>query len=169
MKHYEVILMIRPDQDDPQLEKILPRCKELLGVDNFHRYEDWGRKPLAYQIQNEQKARYVLFNVECCPSTISKFTTYLLHNKAIMRHLIVIQKSAITEPSPFMLSDDEKSKDKNDKENRSSSESNSDKKTDNKVVESVASNEDAEKNSANENDSVADDTVIKNDKKEDKE
>jgi small subunit ribosomal protein S6 len=63
---------------------------------------------LAYPIQKLHKAHYVLLNVECNDATLSELDHGFKFNDAILRHLIIRTKRAVTTPSPMMK--DEKSK-----------------------------------------------------------
>lgn len=74
-----------------------------------HRYEDWGRRQLAYSINRVHKAHYLLFNVECDQSSIDALENSFRYNDAVLRHLILRCNSARTEPSS-MLKSAEKSK-----------------------------------------------------------
>jgi len=51
MRHYEIILLIHPDQSE-QVPAMLERYKSMItaGGGKVHRVEDWGRRQLAYQI-----------------------------------------------------------------------------------------------------------------------
>src|SRR5690625_7278265 len=66
MRHYEIVLLVHPDQSE-QVPNMLERYRGLIeekgGV--VHRSEDWGRLQLAYTIAKLHKAHYLLLNVEC--------------------------------------------------------------------------------------------------------
>lgn len=103
MRHYEVIFLIHPDQGD-QVPAMIDRYKEMIikngGV--IHRLEDWGRRPLAYPINKIHKANYVLMNIECDQKTREELETAFRFNDAVIRNLIIVCKTAITEPSPML-------------------------------------------------------------------
>ena len=65
MRHYEVVFLVHPDQSE-QVPAMIERYKSLIenGTGTIHRLEDWGRRQLAYPVQNLVKAHYVLFNIE---------------------------------------------------------------------------------------------------------
>jgi ribosomal protein S6 len=69
MRHYEIVFLVHPDQSE-QVPAMIERYKTLIEGDQgkIHRLEDWGRRQLAYPIQNLGKAHYVLMNIECEPS-----------------------------------------------------------------------------------------------------
>ena len=76
MRHYEIILLIHPDQSE-QVPAMLERYKGMVtaGNGNVHRVEDWGRRQLAYPINKLHKAHYVLMNVEA-PQDVSEILGY---------------------------------------------------------------------------------------------
>ena len=64
MRHYEIVLLVHPDQSDQvvgMVERYLTHIKEADG--QIHRLEDWGRRQLAYPINKIHKAHYILMNV----------------------------------------------------------------------------------------------------------
>ena len=67
MRHYEVLFLVHPDQND-QIEDVIDVYKNIIAKDSgiLHRCENWGRRQLAYPInKNIHKATYVLMNIEC--------------------------------------------------------------------------------------------------------
>ena len=68
----------------------------------IHRLEDWGRRQLAYPIQKVHKAHYVLMNIECDGETLEELEHAFKFNDAVLRHLTVKKKKAVTSPSPMM-------------------------------------------------------------------
>ena len=69
---------------------------------HIHRLEDWGRRQLAYPIQKIHKAHYVLMNIECDQETLDELEHAFKFNDAVLRHLTVKTKAAVTEPSAMM-------------------------------------------------------------------
>ena len=53
MRHYEVVFLVHPDQSE-QVPGMLERYKGLIenAGGTVHRLEDWGRRMLAYPINN---------------------------------------------------------------------------------------------------------------------
>lgn len=100
MKHYEVVLMLHPDQSE-QVPALIARYTESIQSKGgkIHRQEDWGRKSLAYPIKKLHKAHYVLLNVEMSPLDLKEWTDALRFNDFVMRYLVLNQSEAITGPS----------------------------------------------------------------------
>jgi small subunit ribosomal protein S6 len=109
MRHYEVVFLVHPDQSE-QVPAMIERYKSLIEAANgtIHRLEDWGRRQLAYPIQNLVKAHYVLFNVEVAQATIDELVEAFRFNDAILRHLVIRRDGPETEISLIMKSKDEK-------------------------------------------------------------
>ncbi len=103
MRHYEIIVLIHPDQSE-QVPAMLERYKALIAASGgqMHRLEDWGRRQLAYQINKLAKAHYLCLNVEISKETLAEIETGFKFNDAVLRHLTVLKDKAETSPSVMM-------------------------------------------------------------------
>jgi small subunit ribosomal protein S6 len=103
MRHYEVVFIVHPDQSE-QVPAMIERYRALITASKgtMHRLEDWGRRQLAYPIQKIHKAHYVLMNIECDQATLDELEHGFKFNDAVIRHLTVGTKTAVTAPSPMM-------------------------------------------------------------------
>ena len=103
MRHYEIVLLIHPDQSE-QVPAMLERYKTLVtaGGGKVHRVEDWGRRQLAYMIQKLAKAHYLCINIECDNKVLNELETGFRFNDAVLRHLTVQKSHAETTPSVMM-------------------------------------------------------------------
>ena len=110
MRHYEIVFIVHPDQSE-QVPAMLERYKTLVTSHGgqIHRLEDWGRRQLAYPIQKLHKAHYVLMNIECNNDALTELEHGFKFNDAILRHLTIKMKHAITTPSPMMKEEKSKS------------------------------------------------------------
>ena len=110
MRHYEIVFMVHPDQSE-QVPAMIERYKTLIEGDNgkIHRLEDWGRRQLAYSIDNLVKAHYVLMNVEVGQKILTELVDGFRFNDAVLRHMVIARDEAVTEQSLIMKSKDEKS------------------------------------------------------------
>ena len=102
MRHYEIVILVHPDQSE-QVPAMIERYKGMIGTGagHVHRLEDWGRRQLAYPIAKVHKAHYVLMNIECDQKTLDELTGAFRFSDAVLRHLVVKMDSAVTEPSPM--------------------------------------------------------------------
>ena len=109
MRHYEIVFLVHPDQSE-QVPAMIERYKALIegGNGKIHRLEDWGRRQLAYPIDNLVKAHYVLFNVEAGQDVLNELVDAFRFNDAILRHLVIRREEPVTEQSLIMKNKDEK-------------------------------------------------------------
>ncbi|WP_434778279.1 30S ribosomal protein S6 [Neisseria sp. Ec49-e6-T10] len=109
MRHYEIVFIVHPDQSE-QVPAMIERYKTLIteAQGKIHRLEDWGRRQLAYPINKIHKAHYVLMNVETSPEVVAEIENAFKFNDAVLRHLTIKMKHAVSEASPMMK--EEKSK-----------------------------------------------------------
>lgn len=110
MRHYEIVFIVHPDQSE-QVPAMVERYKGMVPGQNgkIHRLEDWGRRQLAYPIQKIHKAHYVLMNIECDGETLNELELAFKFNDAVLRHLTIKMKAAVTSPSPMMKEEKSKS------------------------------------------------------------
>ncbi|MDR2128927.1 MAG: 30S ribosomal protein S6 [Burkholderiaceae bacterium] len=103
MRHYEIILMIHPDQSE-QVPAMLERYKGMItaGGGKIHRQEDWGRRQLAYQINKLSKAHYLCLNIEAEKAVLADLEHAFRFNDAVLRHLTVLKSKADTGPSAML-------------------------------------------------------------------
>lgn len=109
MRHYEVVFLVHPDQSE-QVPAMIERYRATIesGSGTIHRLEDWGRRQLAYPIQKMHKAHYVLMNIECGTDTLEELASAFRFNDAVLRHMFITRKEAVTEPSPLMKRPEER-------------------------------------------------------------
>jgi len=109
MRHYEIVFIVHPDQSE-QVPAMIERYRAQITGNggNIHRLEDWGRRQLAYPIQKVHKAHYVLMNIEVSQEVLEELEHGFKFNDAVLRHLTIATKAAVTAPSPMMK--EEKSK-----------------------------------------------------------
>ncbi|MFK7890323.1 MAG: 30S ribosomal protein S6 [Granulosicoccus sp.] len=107
MRHYEIVFLVHPDQSE-QVPAMIERYRGIIegreGV--IHRLEDWGRRQLAYPINKIYKAHYTLINIECDQVALEELTSAFKFNDAVIRHMVIHQERAITEPSHLLKKDE---------------------------------------------------------------
>jgi small subunit ribosomal protein S6 len=107
MRHYEIVLLVHPDQSE-QVPAMIDRYRSVVetrgGV--VHRQEDWGRRQLAYPIAKVHKAHYLLFNVEATDEAMRELASAFRFSDAVLRNLVIKRDGPVTEPSPIALARD---------------------------------------------------------------
>jgi len=108
MRHYEIVVMVHPDQSE-QVPAMIGRYQDIVTEKKgtVHRLEDWGRRLLSYPINKTHKAHYVLMNIECDQKSLSKLTEAFRFNDAVIRNLVIKRNEAVTKTSPLHKSDNE--------------------------------------------------------------
>ena len=111
MRHYEVVVMVHPDQSD-QVTAMVDKYKTMIEADGgkVHRLEDWGRRQLAYPILNLHKAHYVLMNIECGDEAMKELETSFRFNDAVLRKLVTRKMAGVTVQSPLFKDPEEERK-----------------------------------------------------------
>ena len=120
MRHYEIVFLVHPDQSE-QVPAMVERYQGMVTGSGgaVHRTEDWGRRQLAHPINKVHKAHYVLLNVECEQSVLDDIKGAFRFNDAVLRHLTISRKEAITEASPMAVAvAEEKAKEKEAQQRR---------------------------------------------------
>ena len=85
---YEVLLLIKPNLDKEELNKIIKNVETKLGG-NIVKKEEWGEKTLAYTIKKFKKAYYILYYVETSAENIDTLRKMILITKEILRPMIL--------------------------------------------------------------------------------
>ena len=109
MRHYEVVFLVHPDQSEQvpaMVERYTGMVKDSGG--SIHRFEDWGRRQLAYPINKVHKAHYILLNIECGDAVRAELEEAFRYNDAVIRNLIIRRDEAITEESILAKGAEEK-------------------------------------------------------------
>ena len=103
MRHYEIVFIVHPDQSE-QVPAMIERYRGTITSrkGTIHRLEDWGRRQMTFPIAKMHKAHYVLMNIECDQETLDELEHSFKFNDAVLRHLTVQMKAAVTTPSPMM-------------------------------------------------------------------
>lgn len=112
MRHYEVVFLVHPDQSE-QVPGMLERYEAIITKHkgSIHRKEDWGRRQLAYPIQDVHKAHYILLNIECDNAALEELKNAFKFNDAILRNLIISKKEAIKTESVMMKKESKDARD----------------------------------------------------------
>ena len=137
MRHYEIVFLVHPDQSE-QVSAMVDRYRTMIenGGGSIHRLEDWGRRILAFPINKILKAHYVLMNIETNQETLDELLSAFRFNDAVIRHMSLQCKHAVTESSPMMKALEKE----RERETRETTPSNSNtSETDNSSAEEAAS------------------------------
>ncbi len=92
---YETVLVLKPTLDENQVDDAVDVVKKLLEKNSAKIINEvnWGKKKLAYEIQNYKKAYYFLLNFEAEVETIRKLDRHCRLSEDIIRSMTIILKS----------------------------------------------------------------------------
>ncbi|MEJ2686896.1 MAG: 30S ribosomal protein S6 [Gammaproteobacteria bacterium] len=124
MRHYEIVFLVHPDQSE-QVPAMVERYRSTIesAGGKIHRFEDWGRRQLAYPIQKLHKAHYVLMNIECDRPALDELSSAFRFNDAVLRNLVIARNEAVTEPSLLAKRDDKERGEREESSERGGSDS----------------------------------------------
>ncbi len=95
MRNYEVMYIVRPNIEDEERKNLVERVNKIL-TDNgaeITESKDWGKRRLAYEINNYRDGYYQIVNFKAEPDTIREFERLIRINEDIIRYLIVKEEN----------------------------------------------------------------------------
>ena len=143
MRHYEIVLLVHPDQSDQvpgMIERYGATIEKANGV--VHRSEDLGRRQLAFSISKIHKAHYILFNVEVEQDVLDELESAFRFNDAVIRSMVIRRKGVITGNS--LLYEEELRDKEKDRERDRLAGKNSEKRTDGEDTREESSSDQSE-------------------------
>jgi small subunit ribosomal protein S6 len=90
MQEYELTVLIHPDRES-ELEKALESVRSLVTTNGgkVSKEDNWGKKKLAYRINKQDFAIYVLMDVELPAEAPLKISNALNISDDVIRYLLV--------------------------------------------------------------------------------
>ena len=91
MRDYELAFIVRPNVDDNGVTAVVDKVSQF--VKSAHgevaSVDVWGRRNLAYPINNHREGVYVLFQAKMSPSALTELERNLKLSEEIIRYLLV--------------------------------------------------------------------------------
>jgi small subunit ribosomal protein S6 len=89
--NYESVVIINAALEDPQIEQTVSSVKENIKSNGgeITDFEDWGRKRLAYSIDNSKSGYYLVARFTAPTSSIKEFERTLKLDENIIRYLTI--------------------------------------------------------------------------------
>ncbi|AYF76067.1 30S ribosomal protein S6 [Nocardia yunnanensis] len=87
MRHYEVMVILDPSQDE---RTVGPNLNTMLGVigaegGKVDNVDIWGRRRLAYEINKQAEGIYAVVTLTAEPATVSELDRQLGLNESVLR------------------------------------------------------------------------------------
>jgi small subunit ribosomal protein S6 len=97
-KIYETAFIVNANLDDPQIDAVIDKVKDLITKNNGEIMElaKWGRKRFAYPIKKKNNGFYVLCEFESYGDLVARLERHFMLDENIIRFLIIaLNKHAI--------------------------------------------------------------------------
>lgn len=91
MKAYELLFFVAPSIDEESRLAALKRIETTIAASNgtIDNVDNWGKRKLAYEINNLSDGDYTLIDFHADPESIEELNRVLRITDAIERHMIV--------------------------------------------------------------------------------
>jgi len=87
---YETIFIVDPRLDEEATAAVVEKFKALIiGEGTIGEVEEWGKRRLAYPINDQNEGYYVLINFESAPALPAELDRVYKITDGIMRSLII--------------------------------------------------------------------------------
>lgn len=91
MKAYELLYFVDPASTEEVRAGVMKRIEVAVTAEGgvIDTVEDWGKRKLAYEIDNLTEGDYTLINFHADPTQIAELDRVLRINDAVKRHMVV--------------------------------------------------------------------------------
>jgi len=91
VREYELVYIVSPEVSDEDMEKVTQRVTQLVANNGGQVIETqpWGRRRLAYPIQDFREGYYVTLKLQMNPQSTAEFERSLKLTEGIIRYLLV--------------------------------------------------------------------------------
>lgn len=91
MKAYELLFFVNPSLDVETRAAVMKRIDVTIAAGNgkVNNVDEWGKRKLAYEINDFTEGDYTLINFHADPASIAELDRVLRITDAVERHMIV--------------------------------------------------------------------------------
>ena len=91
MKAYELLFFVAPNTDEETRAGVMKRIDVAISAEGgvVDSVEDWGKRKLAFEIDDLTEGDYTLINFHADPQQIAELDRVLRINDAVKRHMVV--------------------------------------------------------------------------------
>ena len=102
MRHYEIVFIVHPDQSE-QVPAMVERYKTMIAEPAV-KSTAWKTGAVVNWLTRLTKStkHTMLMNIETTPEVVEELETAFRFNDAVLRHLTIKTKHAVTEASPML-------------------------------------------------------------------
>lgn len=92
MSKYEAVVVLSVKNGDEATQSLVAKFKALIEANGtLESVDEWGKRKLAYEIDDEAEGYYVLFNFESEPAFPAEFERIANITDGVLRSLVVKQ------------------------------------------------------------------------------
>jgi small subunit ribosomal protein S6 len=90
MTKYEAVYIIDPTLEEEQVKGIVEKFNNLVSQNGeLENTEEWGKKKLAYEVQDQKEGYYVLMNFKANPDFPAELERNFKITEGVLKYLIV--------------------------------------------------------------------------------
>ncbi|HBM76271.1 MAG TPA: 30S ribosomal protein S6 [Clostridiaceae bacterium] len=90
MKKYETLFVLDPTLDEENIKSNIEKIKGVIGENGtVTNVDEWGKRRLAYEINDFNEGYYVLINFDANPELPKELDRIFRITDTVIRHLIV--------------------------------------------------------------------------------
>ncbi|WP_394011225.1 30S ribosomal protein S6 [Anaerococcus cruorum] len=90
MNNYEAVLIFKADMQDTDRTELLERFKGIISENGeVSDVDDWGKRRLAYEINDLKEGYYYIVNFKSEPDHIREFERRLRLSDFIIRYMVI--------------------------------------------------------------------------------
>ena len=108
MPQYEHVFLARQDLSQSQVDTLAATATEIIEANQgkVTKTETWGLKNLAYKIQRNRKAHFVMLNIDGPTDVVAELERQTAINEDVIRYLTIRVDELEEEPSVMMRKND---------------------------------------------------------------
>ncbi|GBE58500.1 30S ribosomal protein S6 [bacterium BMS3Abin01] len=99
--NYEIMLIFSPETETERQKEILDRVKTIVtgGEGSIEKVDEWGKKRLAYEIDDFRDGQYYVITLTTTPETLDEISRILRITDEVIRFMPVSLKEKVTSES----------------------------------------------------------------------
>jgi len=96
LRAYEVLFILKPDLEEEATNAAIEKLANLIQQNNgaVEQISRWGKKRMAYEIQDFREGFYTLILFQGDPETVRELDRVMRISEEVLRHLIVRREAA---------------------------------------------------------------------------
>ncbi|MEM9500847.1 MAG: 30S ribosomal protein S6 [Pseudomonadota bacterium] len=120
MAHYEHIFLARQDLSQAQVDALAATATEIVEANEgkVTKTETWGLKSLAYKIERNRKAHFVMLNIDGPGAVVAELERQTRINEDVIRYMTIRVEEHEEGPSVMMRKNERDRKRRSDREER---------------------------------------------------